>query len=404
MMPAVSVNASGAPSNLQHIQAMMSDAYFYPSVDGANVAPLVDVALLDGTGLACVPLAANSLNGKFALIQVTASCPVNTDSNGVYDQQALNAQNAGAIGFVWYQSNSTSIYSAPYAEGIYEYGPGVVISNSDGLNLKAYIDAHPGATVTIDTAGAEIDLSSYSNDFAFSPSAGANLLASYSSFGPTPDGRIKPDLVATGGDDPDLSPDPNDYYLPSATGMYMAGETFDPNGILYTANGFAAADGTSFAAPLTAGAAALMKQAHPSLNGQQIKSLLVNNASALVGRRGRLLRTAGGRRVDRRRPPECRGGDHGKRDGGSVFGFLWHRQLGAIAGCDRIDQYRLRFGDLSCQRKLLHGQYAHRWWSCNTRHPAGNHQAHGNAIERHAGRRRHVDSYRDPLGDAARGG
>jgi len=280
MMPAVSVNASGAPSNLQHIQAMMSDSIFYPSVDGANVAPLVDVALLDGTGLACVPLAANSLNGKFALIQVTASCPVNTDSNGVYDQQALNAQNAGAIGFVWYQSNSTSIYSAPYAEGIYEYGPGVVISNSDGLNLKAYIDAHPGATVTIDTAGAEIDLTSYSNDFAFSPSAGANLLASYSSFGPTPDGRIKPDLVATGGDDPDLSPDPNDYYLPSATGMYMAGETFDPNGILYTANGFAAADGTSFAAPLTAGAAALMKQAHPSLNGQQIKSLLVNNASA----------------------------------------------------------------------------------------------------------------------------
>ncbi len=281
MMPAVSVNASGAPSNLEHIQAMMSDAYFYPSIDGANVAPLVDVALLDGTGLACVPLAAGSLNGAFALIQVTASCPVNTDPYGVYDQQALNAQNAGAIGFIWYQSNSTSIYSAPYAEGIYEYGPGVVISNSDGLDLKAYIDAHPDASVTIDTAGAEMDLTAYSSTFGFVPSVTANLLASYSSFGPTPDGQIKPDLVATGGDDPDLSPDPNDYYLPSTVGMYMAGETFDPgDGELYTANGFLAADGSSFSAPLTAGAAALMKQAHPSLNGQQIKSLLVNSASA----------------------------------------------------------------------------------------------------------------------------
>jgi hypothetical protein len=159
MMPAVSVTASGAPFNLQHIQAMMSDSYFYPSADGANVAPLVDVDLLDGTGLACVPLAAGSLNGAFALIRVTASCPVaGTSANGVYDQQALNAQNAGAIGFIWYQSNSTSIYRSPYARGINEYGPGVVISNSDGLNLKAYIDANPGGSVTIDTAGAEMDL------------------------------------------------------------------------------------------------------------------------------------------------------------------------------------------------------------------------------------------------------
>jgi hypothetical protein len=70
----------------------------------------------------------------------------------------LNAQNAGAIGFIWYQSNSTSIYRSPYARGINEYGPGVVISNSDGLNLKAYIDANPGGSVTIDTAGAEMDL------------------------------------------------------------------------------------------------------------------------------------------------------------------------------------------------------------------------------------------------------
>jgi uncharacterized protein (TIGR03437 family) len=283
MMPAVSVNASGAPSNLQHIQAVMSDSLFYPSSYGANVAPLVDVDLLDGTGLACVPLAANSLNGAFALIKVTASCPVaNAAANTVYDQQALNAQNAGAIGFIWYQSSSTSIYgtaSPPLAEGIDEIGPGVVISNSDGLNLKAYIDANPGASVTIDSAGSEMDLTTYGGYFGYT--LAGNMLASYSSFGPTPDGHLKPDLVATGGDDVYLSPDPSDAYfeMPAAAGMYMAAETFDPEGEVYSANGFVAADGTSFATPLTAGAAALLKQAHPSLNGQQIKSLLVNSAS-----------------------------------------------------------------------------------------------------------------------------
>jgi uncharacterized protein (TIGR03437 family) len=94
---------------------------------------------------------------------------------------------------------------------------------------------------------------------------------------------LKPDLVATGGDDVHLFPDPNDYSLPSTVGMYMAGETFDAgDAILYTTNGFAAADGTSFSTPLTAGAAALLKQAHPSLNGRQIKSLLVNNAAQTV--------------------------------------------------------------------------------------------------------------------------
>ena len=72
------------------------------------------------------------------------------------------------------------------------FGPGVIIWLSDGQNLKAYIDAHPGTTVTIDTAGAEEAL----------PNASAvNTLASYSSEGPAIDGSIKPDLVATGGFD-----------------------------------------------------------------------------------------------------------------------------------------------------------------------------------------------------------
>ena len=48
---------------------------------------------------------------------------------------------------------------------------------------------------------------------------------------------------------------------------------------MYSDNGYAAADGTSFASPIVAGAAALVKQAHPKYTVAQIKSALVNTAA-----------------------------------------------------------------------------------------------------------------------------
>ncbi len=109
--------------------------------------------------------------------------------------------------------------------------------------------------------------------------------------GPTPDAQMKPDVVAVGGNDIYNSPDPGDLYLPAPSGVYMATQHYDPNSNSggfgasdYSSNGYWAADGTSFATPLTAGAAALLKQAHASqhLLPTQIKSLLVNSASQVV--------------------------------------------------------------------------------------------------------------------------
>jgi hypothetical protein len=76
-----------------------------------------------------------------------------------------------------------------------------------------------------------------------------------------------------------LSPDPNDQYLYPYAGLYMAAQKYDPLGFLYSDNGYAAADGTSFASPIVAGAAALVKQAHPKYTVAQIKSALVNTAA-----------------------------------------------------------------------------------------------------------------------------
>ena len=126
-----------------------------------------------------------------------------------------------------------------------------------------------------------MDINTYSQTVQFSPPVMANQLASYSSFGPNAgDGAVKPEIVATGGLDVYLTPDPNDAgYLFPYSGLYMAAQKYDPLGLLYSDNGYAAADGTSFASPIVAGAAALVKQAHPKYTVAQIKSALVNTAA-----------------------------------------------------------------------------------------------------------------------------
>jgi len=81
-------------------------------------------------------------------------------------------------------------------------------------------------------------------------------VASFSSRGPTSDGRIKPDLVARG----------VDTWLVSASG---------------TPDAYLTADGTSFSAPLVAGLAACLLEARPSLGPTGIIRALRETASAM---------------------------------------------------------------------------------------------------------------------------
>ncbi|MGO9260858.1 MAG: S8 family serine peptidase [Bryobacteraceae bacterium] len=289
MQPTVSVNVASAPSSLKGMAAAVGDAYCYPSCFGASDAPLVDVTTIgDPDGLACNALPAGSLTGSYALI-LRGTC--------TFDTKALNAQNAGAIGFIYYMATSGASVSP---EGINEYGPSVMISNTAGLALKGYIDANPGAMVTVDLNGMEQDVTAFNlqpcvdsagpcpalgSSLAYTTPVAANQLASYSSMGPTPDGQLKPDLVAIGGFDPEVGQylDPNDPYLPAPSGMYSGTQYYDPNEPfdvnVFSSNRYAAGAGTSFSTPLVAGAAALLKQKHPSLQPTQIKSLMVNYAA-----------------------------------------------------------------------------------------------------------------------------
>ena len=232
------VSVAGASSSLQNIPAEPGDDPYSPL--GAYSAPVVDVTTLGDNGLACSALPDTSLNGKFALIE-RGTCNFNVKVD--------NAYGAGALGVILYMADATATVAPT---GLDYNGIAVVmIALSDGQALKAYVNSNPAASVTIDPSGSEVV-----------DTVDANLLSFYSSLGPNQgNNALKPDLVAAG------------------TTIYMAAENYDPAGSQYSSTRYATADGTSFSTPMVAGAAALVKQKHPTWTPAQIRSALINTVS-----------------------------------------------------------------------------------------------------------------------------
>jgi minor extracellular serine protease Vpr len=231
------VTVAGGPSNLQNVAGQPGDDFLSPV--GAYAYPVRDVTSLGNDGLACGSLPPGTLTGTFALIQ-RGTCS--------FANKVDNAFDAGAAGVILYMADA----SATVAPGFLDNNgiPVVMIPLDAGQALKAYIAANPAALVTIDPAGTEVD-----------DTVDSNLLSFFSSQGPnTGDFAVKPDLVAVG------------------TSMYMAAQNLDPAGGQFSTTRYAPADGTSFSSPLIAGAAALVKQKHPTWTPAQIKSALVNTA------------------------------------------------------------------------------------------------------------------------------
>jgi minor extracellular serine protease Vpr len=212
-----------------------------------------DWDLLDdaGDGTACNALSsATALTGQIVLIQ-RGTC--------TFTQKIQNALTAGATGVAFYNAangpdggDRLIVFDASSS-----LIPSVFLRRSDGLNLKAYLDASvgnaPAAQGTLGTAPEGTPSAVFSTT--------SHELAGFSSIGPTIDLQIKPDLVTVG------------------TGSYAATQDDDPLGYGYDPSGFAFSQGTSFSAPRAAGSAALVKQKHPDWTPAEIKAALMETAS-----------------------------------------------------------------------------------------------------------------------------
>ena len=119
-------------------------------------------------------------------------------------------------------------------------GRGIVVVNSAGNN---YDDP------THNTLGAPADGDSI---FAIGSVNSSGLRSSFSSVGPTFDGRIKPDFMAQGS---------NDYHASSYGNSYSFGS------------------GTSFSCPIAAGICALILQKNPSLTPMEVRNVLRSTSS-----------------------------------------------------------------------------------------------------------------------------
>ena len=190
---------------------------------------LVDVSQFDPTDQACGSLPQDSLAGSIALI-LRGVCTFETKIN--------NAQQAGAVAVVVY---TDAARPEPFTMAVgAAILPAALLSYADGAALEQRL-AGGSFQATI--------------DFNIQPvPVNPNRLSSFSSRGPSSDFGIKPDMVAVG--------------EPVTTATLNASWVVE--------------SGTSFSAPMVAGAAALLEAARPGLTSSQYRSLLINSATPIV--------------------------------------------------------------------------------------------------------------------------
>ena len=125
----VRVSGSGVPSTIQKIEGQFGDG---PETFWPVTAPLRDVSAVSSDVFGCSTLSAGSLNGDFVLIE---------RGNCNFVVKVTNAQNAGAVGVIFWDPNADTSDSP---SGLTNTSiPAVLIGVTGGKALKTFIDAHP---------------------------------------------------------------------------------------------------------------------------------------------------------------------------------------------------------------------------------------------------------------------
>ena len=184
--------------------------------------------------------------------------------------KAERARAAGARGLLVVDNRPGEANAIPQEVEL----PAAMVADLDGARLHDFMAQTGGRTrIRVGRGVQELD------------TGRGGTITSFSSAGPTSFGhRLKPDVSAPGGQ------------ILSSTPPRTTGSTFS------------VFDGTSMATPHVAGAAALLRELHPQWTSQQVKSALVHDGGARLGRhRG----DEGGAGAARRRRPRLAA--HGDR-------------------------------------------------------------------------------------------
>jgi subtilisin family serine protease len=246
---AASVSGSGVPDSLQRIPAVAADR----QMPAGPIGPAAVARPTSASSNACKALTSTEdVRGKIVLFTGGTGC-----SRSV---QIKNLADSGVVAALYYVSNSsdppyTFSYTDPTAGAPMEPAappiPSFMLWGSDGKALNDLLaqPAPPQIQLAIDSTGTSFPL-------------GADQMAYFSSRGPSIDNEVKPDLVAPG------------FWI------YSAAQGNNVGGAAYNSSEFTAGDGTSLSSPMVAGAAALVKQAHPTWTPAQVKSALASRAVA----------------------------------------------------------------------------------------------------------------------------
>jgi subtilisin family serine protease len=198
----------------------------------------------------------SSVSGKIALIQrgstvTTPTLPAaGSLGTGLFTTKAANAAAAGAVAAVIYNNTDGELTAATVRKSII---PTIGLSKVNGEYLKSIIGG--------DGTGVSAKQIRVNAALRFTPS-----IADFSSRGPVSGlGQIKPDVSAPG------------VNVLSATVAVGAAET--NTGTMFDPSRYIRASGTSFACPHTAGAVALIKQAHPDWSPDIVRTALINTAT-----------------------------------------------------------------------------------------------------------------------------
>ena len=196
-------------------------------------------------------LSGRSLASPRGLITVSNRVDTNVPNGATHITLSLSRALAGQVGTIRFDRTRNG-------------GTGVIdgyVDHGDGI----FLDPEPTGNITEPANGTNVIAVGSFNTKAFNGSAVPQAISSFSSFGPTRDGRLKPDVAAPG------------EYLYSTRSLNAP--VLNYAGIVGTDNQYAIDRGTSMSTPHVTGVAALVWQSSPSLTGAQMRERLRKTAN-----------------------------------------------------------------------------------------------------------------------------